>query len=137
MSTQVGPFIDVRAQAALLGCAIPDGLALLPRNFESATRRDELVHDSSGLSVRAAWRADGVEETRLEPDGEMWPAAQRDAAEWIGPIIFVAACVLPAVVNIGLGVVATDPKDKRRRIVAIADDDGVKRDFLSWRLLQE
>jgi hypothetical protein len=80
-----------------------------------------LTHDASGLSVRAAWRAQGIEETRLEPKGETWPAAQKDAAEWIGPAIFVGANLLPAAVNIGLGVIAnyvTDllrvvPRDRR------------------------
>jgi hypothetical protein len=117
MGTVIGPFIDVRERAADLGCAVPEGFALLPRNFETATRRGELVHDASGLSVRAAWRADGVEETRLEPEGETWAAAQKDAAEWIGPIIFVGSALLsqnPDAVNVGLGVVANYATDLLR-----------------------
>jgi hypothetical protein len=33
--------------------------------------------------------------------------------------------------------IVTDPKDKRRRIVAISDDDGIKRDYLTWRPVEE
>jgi hypothetical protein len=84
-------------------------LALLPRNFETAKSRDELIHDASGLSLRAAWRSENVAETRLEPDGEIWPAGQHDAAEWIGPIIFVSGSLLsenPNAINVALGVLA-------------------------------
>jgi hypothetical protein len=119
VGTEIRPFIDVKARAAELGCVTPLGLALLPRNFDTATRRDELVHEASGLSVRAAWRADGVEETRLEPEGEHWPAAQEDAAEWIGPVIFVGAALLsndPYAVNVALGVVANYVADLFRGV---------------------
>ena len=33
--------------------------------------------------------------------------------------------------------IVTDPKDKRRRIVAISDDDGIKRDYLTWRPVED
>jgi hypothetical protein len=117
MSTVIAPFIDVKARADELGCAAPGGLTLLPRNFETATRRDELVHDASGLSVRAVWRAEGVQETRLEPEGETWAAAQKDSAEWIGPIVFVGSTLLsqnPDALNVGLGVVANYVTDLLR-----------------------
>src|SRR4051794_20228183 len=78
VSIDVHPFVDVKARVSELGCQVPTGLALLPRNFETAQSRDELVHDASGLSLRAAWRSEGVPETRLEPEGERWPAGQQD-----------------------------------------------------------
>jgi hypothetical protein len=131
--TEIGSFVDVRARAAELACAVPEGLALLPTNFEAATRRDDLVHDASGMSVRAIWRAEGVEETRLEPEGETWPARQKDAAEWIGPIIFVGASLWsqnPVAVNVALGVVANYvPRERRsaRLSVVVESESGATR----------
>jgi hypothetical protein len=69
------------------------------------------MHDATGLSVRAAWRAEGIEETRLEPQGEFWPAGQQDAGEWVGPVIFVGGSLLsqnPTLVSVALGVVANN-----------------------------
>jgi hypothetical protein len=109
MSVEVSSYVDVTARAAELGCRPPSGIALLPRNFESAERRDEFVHDASGMSIRAAWRSEGIEESRLEPEGELWPTTQQDAAEWFGPVIFVAGSLLssnPPAINVALGVVA-------------------------------
>jgi hypothetical protein len=140
MSVEIGSYVDVTTRAAELGCRAPRGIALLPRNFESAERRDELVHDASGLSVRAAWRGAGIEECRLEPEGELWPAAQQDAAEWLGPVIFVAGSVLsnnPDAISVALGVVAnyvTDffrgtPMDRQRAslTVVVETEEGQSR----------
>ncbi len=123
-------FVDVRARAAQLGCEVPEGLALLPGNFESAEARQDLVHDASGLTVRALWRSQGLEETRLEPGDELWPATQKDAGEWLGPTIFIGTALWsenPEAINVALGVVAnyvTDlfrgtPRDQHRATLNI------------------
>jgi hypothetical protein len=140
VSVEVSSYVDVTLRAAELGCRAPSGIALLPRNFESAERRDELVHDAAGLSVRAAWRSEGIEESRLEPEGELWPATQQDAAEWLGPVIFVTGSFLsnnPDAINVALGVVAnyvTDffrgtPVDRQRAklTVVVETEDGQSR----------
>jgi hypothetical protein len=109
MTVELSPFFDVRHRASELGCAIPDGLALLPRNFATAETRGGLIHDAEGLSVRAAWRSEGIAEARLKPDGELWPAAQENAADWIGPTIFLGSSLWvsnPALVSVALGVVS-------------------------------
>jgi hypothetical protein len=31
----------------------------------------------------------------------------------------------------------THPKDKRRRVLSITDDDGVRRDLLTWRPVED
>src|SRR5215203_3346972 len=137
VNVEVEPFINVRGHAAALGCPPPGELALLPGNFETAGSRADLVHDASALTIRAAWSSEGVDESRLEPSGERWPAAQEDAAEWIGPTIFVAASIFsgnPGVVDVALGVVSnylTDffrgtPHDQRqaRLSIVVESDSG-------------
>jgi hypothetical protein len=41
---QVFPFVNVAERAESLGCNVPTGLALLPRNFADAECKDDLLH---------------------------------------------------------------------------------------------
>lgn len=109
MGTTFQDFANVGARARELGCQQPVGLSLLPRNFAEAESRDQLTHDATGLSIRAALRAAAVTESRLEPEGERWPAAQEDAFEWVGPTLFVAFSWIsqsPEALSVALGVVS-------------------------------
>lgn len=109
MPIEIIDYADVRAHAAELGCNVPTGIALLPRNFRTAQNKAELMHESSSLTVRTLWRRAGIAETPIEPEGERFPTIIEDAFSWAGPTIFIAASVLfqnPQIVSVTLNIVS-------------------------------
>ena len=110
MNVQERGFVDVVQRARDLGCRVPTGLALLPRNFESAGSKDELLHESEAPTVRILWRRAGLVETPIEPEGERFPQiSEKSFDEWVGPTLFVSGALVsqnPAVVSVALGVIS-------------------------------
>lgn len=110
MNIQQEDFVNVVQRARVLGCRVPTGLALLPRNFDSATSKDQLLHESEAPTVRILWRRARLEETPIEPEGERFPQiSEKSFEEWVGPTIFASAALLsqnPAVVSVALGVIS-------------------------------
>jgi len=49
---EISEYIDAKKKAQKLGCNIPNSIALLPRNFEIATSKEELIHESTAPTVR-------------------------------------------------------------------------------------
>lgn len=109
MSIQVSEYVNVKDQALKLGCNSPTGLALLPRNFETAKSKDELVHESAVPDIRIIWRQAGISETKIEKESDKFPYAQENAFEWVGPIIFVSTMLLsqnPHAISIALNIIS-------------------------------
>ena len=110
MAIEVSEYVDVKKRALELGCNAPTELALLPRNFEVAKSKDELVHESSVPTIRVLWRQAGISETRIEKEGDRYLYVQEKAfREWIGPIIFVGVSLLsqnPHAISVALGVIS-------------------------------
>lgn len=106
----VSDYIDVANRAEALECNIPSGIALLPRNFQTATNKRELFHESSAPTVRALWRQAKITETPLESNQERFLTVSEHGLQvWIGPTILVTAAWLsqnPEVLSVGLGVIS-------------------------------
>jgi len=106
----ISDYIDVASQAEALGCNIPSGIALLPRNFQTTTNKSELFHESSAPTVRTLWRQAGITETPLESKYERFLTVSEHGLEvWVGPTILVTAAWLsqnPEVLSVGLGVIS-------------------------------
>jgi hypothetical protein len=49
-------YINVKEKVKQLGCNKPEGLALLPRNFEKANFKEDLVHEGTVDTVRKLWK---------------------------------------------------------------------------------
>jgi hypothetical protein len=94
MNIQASNYIDVEEKATELGLNIPTGLAILPRNFDTAEATDELIHESTAPTIRSLWRQEGVAETRLEKEGMKIPQGSRKSWEWVGPIIYISQSML-------------------------------------------
>jgi hypothetical protein len=94
MSIQITEYIDVSERAKELGCNIPTEIAFLPRNFDTAVARNDLIHEGSVADFRILWRQAGLRETRIEREGERLPQAQEMSFEWVSPIIFISALYL-------------------------------------------
>ncbi|MHB1414028.1 MAG: hypothetical protein ACYC1C_02155 [Chloroflexota bacterium] len=110
MSLVTTAFSDVRRRATELSCVPPDGIAILPRNFESAKSREELLNESSSPTVRVLWRQVGVAETRIDGGGARFgEISEKSFTEWVGPTIFIAAAAVtqdPSLVSLALNVMA-------------------------------
>ena len=94
MSISIKEFVDVEDRAMALGCEIPTGLTLLPRNFSTAGSKDELIHESSVTTVRTLFRQNQLHETRLERDGDKFNRIVERGNDWIAPTLFLAASLL-------------------------------------------
>lgn len=106
---QITDYINVKEKARELGCNIPTSLALLPRNFEIAKSKDELIHESTVPTIRVLWRQNNIDETQLEKEGEKFPLIEEKALEWAAPIIFVSSALLsqnPHLISVALNVIS-------------------------------
>ena len=110
MTIQQFGFVDVEEKAKALGCNIPTGIALLPRNFESAESKDALLHESNAATIRVLFRNNGIAETPLEREGERFPRISEKAfEEWVVPTIFASFALLsqnPHIISVALGVIS-------------------------------
>ncbi|MGC8691295.1 hypothetical protein [Caldisericum sp.] len=92
---QIKDYIDVNKKARDLGCNRPLSLTLLPRNFETATSKGELIHEGNAPTIRVLLRQNEISETKLEKEGEKFPCVQEKSfVEWIAPAIFISADLL-------------------------------------------
>ena len=120
MAIQVFEFVDVEEKSKALGCNIPTSIALLPRNFEIAESRYALLHEKSAWTIRELFQENGIVETPLERDGEVfYGVVEKGLEEWIAPMIFVSSALLsqnPHIVSVALGVISNHVTDLFRRI---------------------
>src|SRR5215470_2977934 len=94
MNIQVTDYVDVEERASELRCNAPTGLAILPLNFDAADSYDELIHENTTPTIRTLLRQAGVQETRLEQNGDKIPLSARKSWEWVGPIIYISQWML-------------------------------------------
>jgi hypothetical protein len=114
MAFTITDYIDVFAKAQSLGLNAPDGIALLPRNFQDATTRDELLHESAVQTVRSLFRQNGIPETRLEREGQRILCIQENEFALVLPTLFVGGLILtgnPHLLSIALNVIANYATD--------------------------
>jgi hypothetical protein len=109
MLIQTSGYINVRQRSLDLSLDPPTGLALLPRNFETAKTKADLVYESSAADIRALWLAENIIETRIDGAGKQIPYIKEAKYEWILPPILIGAAVWskdPYVAGFALAVVA-------------------------------
>jgi hypothetical protein len=109
MPITIENYIDVKERALELECNIPDELSILPRNFEIAKSKSELVYESSVPDIRILFREAGIIETRLEKQGDKCFYKQDKHFDWIGPTIFISASFLsqnPHIISITEGIIS-------------------------------
>jgi len=95
MRIEESDFIDVMEKAEKLKLNKPSGISLLPRNFDIAESKEELLHENEEPTVRILFRNAGIEETRLEPSEEkINTIGEKDFLRWIGPTIFTSYSVI-------------------------------------------
>lgn len=109
MPINVEKYMNVEERALELGCNIPNELCILPRNFDTAKSKNELVYESSASDIRILFRNAGIIETRLEKQGDRYSYKQDKQFDWIGPTIFISAQILtqnPHIISITEGIIS-------------------------------
>lgn len=109
MSVEVTDYINVAEKAKNLGLEVPEKLSLLPRNFQEALKKEDLIQESSAATVRKLFAKTDLPFTPIEKSGERIPSIQENDITWIGPTIFISALFLssePNAVAIALNVIA-------------------------------
>lgn len=102
-------YVNVEEKAKELGCNVPTYMALLPRNYESANSKDELLHEVYVPVLKKLLISNDIQLTPLEKPGEKFPKIAEHSAEWIGPVIFISAAAIsqdPTIVSLTLSIVA-------------------------------
>ena len=114
MSFTISDYCDVRVRAEELNLNKPSSLAFLPRNFDTAVMRDQLLHENAVKTVRILFRENDIPEDKIEPDGYKIPCIQENAFELLLPTLFVGASVLsqqPHLLLVALNVIANYATD--------------------------
>ena len=109
MKTEESDYCNVQERATALGLNEPTDLALLPRNFESAASKEELLNESAALTIRKLWRQAGLKETPLDKAGERIPEIKENDFRLIMPVLFVGYSLWsqnPTALNLALSVAA-------------------------------
>jgi hypothetical protein len=109
MATNITDYISVHQRAADLGCAVPQGIALLPMNFDSATARADFLQRSEAATVRTLFRSHNLPIGELLPASERPPYIQNNGFEWLAPTLFISSSLMTenqAAVSVALNVLS-------------------------------
>lgn len=105
----VEDYINVKKRIESLGYNQPAAMAILPRNFEKASSRSELVYEGTSETIRKLWKQKGILDTRLEKEGEKTFFVIEESFEWIGPLILFTSTMItqnPQMVDLSIGVIS-------------------------------
>ena len=107
MAFEITDYCDVPSRAEARGFESPNSLAFLPRRFDTASSIDELVHESSVQTMRILFREEGLQESRIEREGQRIPCIQENEFAIVLPTLFVGSMILsenPHLVSVALNV---------------------------------
>lgn len=114
MTTDVTEYLNVSQKLADLGCRYPNGLALLPANFESATSIADFRQVSEAATVKTLFRNAGLPHDDIVERDQRPPYIQNNALEWVAPTLFISAALLSEnqhSVSVALSVIANYATD--------------------------
>jgi hypothetical protein len=109
MTTNISDYVNVDKKMADLGCRYPDGLALLPVNFESATSITEFLQASEAATIKKLFLAEGLPLDEIVDRSQRPPYIKNKSHEWVAPIVFISAALYsqnPDLVSLALNVLA-------------------------------
>ena len=108
MEVQVTDCTTVSSRAESLGFAMPEGLTVLPENFDTAASHVDFLFRSEAATLRTLFRVNGLEVGRLLPNDVRPSYLTNKNFEWTAPTLFVAASLWSenaSAISIALGLV--------------------------------
>jgi hypothetical protein len=124
VTTKITDCVDIRKKMADLGCRCPEGMALLPINFESVMSISEFLQASEAATIKKLLLAKAIPLDDIVDRNQRPPYVKNKSYEWISPIIFVSASLYsqnPALVSIALNVLGNYATDFFRGIRGVHD----------------
>lgn len=109
MSIAVTDYLDIQMRLSEFGLPNATGLTLLPTNLASAPNAEDLLQASEAATVRSLFRSAGLGFTELPDRTHGIRYIQNNAADWVGPTIFVAGSLWsqnPLAISVALSVVS-------------------------------
>lgn len=103
-------YIDVPAKVTALGYQSPEGVVILPRNFEVVESSNTLLYEDTAVTVRKLLRQAGLPSPKLEGEDQKIPELAQKSADWVGPTLFFTASLLsqnPAIVSVAVNVISS------------------------------
>ena len=109
MKTNISDYIQVFEKLDELGCSYPEGIAILPVDFETATSTTSLMQLMEAIDIIKLFRSNDIPYSEIRRKSEEPSYIVNFASEWVGPTLFISALLLsenPAIISVALGVIA-------------------------------
>ena len=107
MPVAVEDYARVDQRARELGCTLPDGLAVIPINFEFAASRDELYTASHTTTVLKFFREGDIAVDNFLSEEDKKSYVVNKHFQWLGPTLFIPLALWnnnPEIVSLAIGV---------------------------------
>lgn len=106
---EISDYINVSGKLKELGCSRPEGIGILPEQFDTRTSTDKLAHLSRARSMVRLFVENRIPVSVIRREGQNSPRIHTASSEWVGPTLFVSAALLsenPHALSLALGVLA-------------------------------
>ena len=134
---EVSDYINVSGKLKELGCSRPEGIGILPEQFDTRTSTDKLAHLSRAHSiVQKLFVENHIPVSVIGREGQNFLRIHTASSEWVGPTLFVSAALLsenPHALSRALGVLANyladfskRPGEGKVRLGLVIERDGPK-----------
>ncbi len=109
MTINIDEYTSVRERLEELGCPEPDGIVLLPANFDSADAIEELRQYAEAATVKTLFRSANIPHSDVFSAGHRAPYIQNNSLEWVAPTLFIPAALIienPSLVTMALNIIS-------------------------------
>ena len=109
---EVSDYIDVSRKLEELGCAPPEGIGILPEQFDTCTSADRPSLRPRTLTVVKLFEDNNIPVSIIEKEGQTFLSTRIASSEWftgVGPTFLVSATLLaenPHIISLALNVLA-------------------------------
>ena len=94
MATTIADYMDVKQRLHELGCNDPEGLMLLPVNFDTADSVKEFRQVEEAATVKTLIKSANLPYTDILPAGKRPPYVINRSLDWVAPTLLVSASVI-------------------------------------------
>lgn len=108
METTITDYINVTDKLKELDLNNIETITLLPYNFDTVARKEDLIYDNSVKTIRTLLRIAELPDERIEKPGETIGYRQLNHFEWLAPTFFISYSILtgnPDLISLSLSIV--------------------------------
>lgn len=109
MTVEIKDYACVTKRTRELNCNLPDGIIILPENFDTAKNSAEFHLRSEAATIKSLFRQSEIPFGVIQNPGEQRQYIQNNASDLILPIMYVSASLISGneqIISIALGVVS-------------------------------